>query len=328
MQIDFVIPWVDGSDPQWIARRSQYAANPEDWDESRFRDWGILPYWFRAVEQYAPWVHRIYFITWGHIPPWLNREHPKLRIVRHSDYIPEKYLPTFSSHTIELNLHRIEDLSEHFVYFNDDMFLNRKVTPEDFFYRELPRDCAILEAPLPLEDKDAFIHAQNNVITYLNSRFRKNAVLKRNPRLWFHPQYGKYNLKNLIHSPGKAFTGIKSFHLPSSMLKSTYEALWKQESELLDTTCSHKFRDIRDVNQYIMTFYNLCSGHFHPRSPNIGKCYGIERDNDALHRDILQGTHKAICINDHPGIANFAEEKEKLIAVFQHRYPNKSTYER
>ncbi|WP_331836427.1 hypothetical protein [Erysipelothrix piscisicarius] len=74
------------------------------------------------------WVNNVYLITYGHLPDFLNVDHPKLKIINHTDYIPSDYLPTFSSHTIELNMHRIEGLSEHFVYFNDDMFLNQPMS--------------------------------------------------------------------------------------------------------------------------------------------------------------------------------------------------------
>ena len=133
MQIDFVIPWVDGADPQWRRERHRFSRDPRDMEECRFRDWEILRYWLRAVEAYAPWVHAVHFVTCGQVPPWLNLHHPTLHFVCHRDYIPESYLPTFSSHTIELNFHRIPGLSEHFVYFNDDMLLNAPVEPEDFF---------------------------------------------------------------------------------------------------------------------------------------------------------------------------------------------------
>ena len=39
------------------------------------------------------------------------------------DYIPAECLPTFSANTIEMNVHRIPSLAEHFVFFNDDFFL-------------------------------------------------------------------------------------------------------------------------------------------------------------------------------------------------------------
>lgn len=80
-----------------------------------------------------PWVHKIYLITCGQVPDWMNKEaDDRLVIVNHSDYIPKEYLPTFSSHPIELNLHRIKELSEHFIYLNDDYFVINETSPEDF----------------------------------------------------------------------------------------------------------------------------------------------------------------------------------------------------
>ena len=107
--IDFVIIWVDGADPKWCEEESKYLPKSsfEDDKEVRYRDWDNLQYWFRAVEAYTPWVRTIHFVTWGHLPKWLKADHPKLHIVKHEDFIPEEYLPTFNSHTIELNLHRL-----------------------------------------------------------------------------------------------------------------------------------------------------------------------------------------------------------------------------
>ena len=126
MDIDFVIIWVDGSDKKWLHEKNKYQKNSINIDAeiNRYRDWDNLKYWFRGVEKYAPWVNNIFFVTWGHIPSWLNTNNPKLKIIKHTDFIPKEYLPTFSANPIELNLHRIEELSENFVFFNDDFFVS------------------------------------------------------------------------------------------------------------------------------------------------------------------------------------------------------------
>ena len=123
-KIDFVIMWVDGSDPKWLQEKNKYSTNKIDVDDAinRYRDMGTLKYWFRSVEKYTPWVNKIHFITCGHLPDWLNTNNPKLNIVKHEDYIPKEYLPTFSANPIELNLHRINELEEKFVLFNDEIF--------------------------------------------------------------------------------------------------------------------------------------------------------------------------------------------------------------
>lgn len=328
MQIDFVIPWVDGNDPKWRSIRNRYSKNPEDSHECRFRDWEILPFWFRAVETYAPWVHGIYFVTMDQIPAWLNTDHPKLHLIRHSDYIPDIYLPTFSSHTIELNFHRIPGLSEYFVYFNDDMFLNPPVDPEDFFYKGLPRDHAVLCNFCPMEAGDAYTHAQCNVMAVINRNFDKRRVLLKDPEKWFDPRDGKDFLKNVYGAATKFFSNFANQHLPSSMLKSTYEKVWQLELALLDQTCRNRFRSLGDVNQYIMSYYNLCCGNFRPRPTSFGKCYSIGRQSAELHRDIRQGIHKTVCINDNPGQMDFDREKSMLLSLYREKFPNKSSFER
>ena len=142
--IDIVIPWVDGSDPVWQADHAKYRASKSaDNHPARYREWGLFRYWFRGIEQNAPWVRKVHLLTYGHLPAWLEPDHPKLHIVNHRDFIPEEYLPTFSSHTIELNMHRIPDLAEHFLYFNDDVYLMKPSQPEDFFRDDLPCACRI-----------------------------------------------------------------------------------------------------------------------------------------------------------------------------------------
>ena len=93
-EIDFVILWVDGNDPAWREEfvRTRQAEN-DDASEIRYRDWRNLHYWFRSAERFAPWVRKVHFITWGHLPAWLRRDHPKLHIVNHRDFIPAEYSP-------------------------------------------------------------------------------------------------------------------------------------------------------------------------------------------------------------------------------------------
>ena len=139
-KIDFVVPWVDSSDEEWIQLYNKYRGVHVASDDARFRNWGIFKYWFRAVEKNAPWVNKVFLITNGTFPQFINPNHPKLVLVKHEDYIPKKFLPTFNAATIELNLNKISELSEQFVFFNDDFFLNAPVAPDYFFKNGLPCD--------------------------------------------------------------------------------------------------------------------------------------------------------------------------------------------
>ena len=143
-KIDFVILWVDGSDPRWLKQKNeQLKLQGANLPENRYRDYGTLMYLFRGIEKYASWVNKVYFITWGHIPDWMDINNEKLVIVKHEEFIPKEYLPTFNSNVIEMNLHRIENLSENFVLFNDDLFILNELLPTDFFENDLPKDMYI-----------------------------------------------------------------------------------------------------------------------------------------------------------------------------------------
>ena len=330
MTIDFVIPWVDGSDPIWREKKMRYSGgsimNAED--QARFRDWDILRYWFRAVEEYAPWVRYVFFITDNQVPDWLNIDHPKLKWIKHTDYIPAEYLPTFSSHTIELNYHRIPELSEYFVYFNDDMFLNAPVKPEDFFRKGLPCDSAVLDIFSPAHMGNPYVYTCFNDIAFLNSHFEKHQVLREHPMKWYNLKYGKKILKNIYYTFPNSFSNLFGLHIASSMLKSTYNEVWELEPELMHNTCTHKFRSWSDVNQYIFSYYNLCRGKFAPRRTNFGRCYSIEQDDEKMYDDLLCGKSKVVCVNDHPEISDFDREKAGLIAVFEKKFSGKSSFER
>lgn len=325
MKIDFVICWVDGNDPAWQTQRNRYSWQPLD--ESRYRDWDILKYWFRAVEAYAPWVNKIHFVTCGQHPRWLNWDHPKLHRVDHRDFIPEAYLPTFNSMAIELNLHRIEGLSEQFVYFNDDLFLNRPVTADDFFRDGLPMDTAVLTQLIPLAPGDPHVHAIGNNVAILNRHFNKKAVVRRHWRKWYTPLYGKQLLKNLLNAPGTKFSCFTLPHTASSMLRSTYEKVWALEPQALDTACREKFRASNGLNQYLMSQYNLCAGSFHPRSPKFSAYYQIGRDSQAMYQDLKQGDHKLLCLNDNADLTDFEKEKAALIRVLQEKFPDPCSFE-
>ena len=93
--IDIVLPWVDEKDTIWEAERKKWASKSGqgsfESSNVRFQCWDNLNLWFRAIEECMPWINKIFLITFGHIPSFLNTEHVKLRIVRHEEYIPFQY---------------------------------------------------------------------------------------------------------------------------------------------------------------------------------------------------------------------------------------------
>lgn len=143
--IDVVYTWVDDSDPHWRASRDALrgqltgaaggALHAQAANDSRYTSRDELKYSLRSIHQYAPWVRNIFLVTAGQVPSWLNTEFPGLRVVDHREIFADPYaLPTFNSHAIESQLHHIPELSEHFLYLNDDVFFGRPVQPGHFFH--------------------------------------------------------------------------------------------------------------------------------------------------------------------------------------------------
>jgi len=136
--IDIVFSWVDGNDPDYLAERARHLAewqvNAADAGAARYRQIDELRYAMRSVRAFAPWIRHIYIATDSTPPAWLDVDHPDVTIVRSEEFFADtSVLPTYNSHAIESQLHRIPGLSEHFLYSNDDMFFGRPVSPGLFF---------------------------------------------------------------------------------------------------------------------------------------------------------------------------------------------------
>lgn len=329
--IDFVIAWVDDSDPKWQAEKQKYAGEESSSVHSfDYQDWGLLPYWFRCIEKNAPWVRNIYFVTWGHVPEWLNTDHPKLIVIKHTAYIPEKYLPTFSSHTIELNLHRIPGLSEQFVYFNDDMYLLKEAEPGFFFKNGLPCDCAVIN-PIAPANKDCIASLMLTTAGVINENFSKRTAMRKNPWKWINAKYFPLVLLNLMFIPWGRYVGLYESHLPTSMLKSTYKEVWEKEYDLLDATCSRRFRDFKvDVNQWIMKDWQIASGRFAPRSIHAGRRFAINSVEEAVRcSKVISGQKSAmVCVNDHISDETYKEAAEIIRTAFDKNYGTKCSFEK
>ncbi|KDO35679.1 hypothetical protein SPRG_18839 [Saprolegnia parasitica CBS 223.65] len=139
--IDAVYTWVNGSDATWQQSKSHWlqhwrgrnATKDLASAENRFRDNDELRYSIRSLETYAPWIRRIFLVTDGQVPRWLDLSHPRITVVPHADIFPNaSHLPSFASPAIESHLDNIPGLAEYFLYFNDEVFLSAPVLPSDF----------------------------------------------------------------------------------------------------------------------------------------------------------------------------------------------------
>lgn len=336
--IDFVVTWLDSSDPEWQRQYNEYKGESLHGDKSdaRFRDWGFFKYWFRAVETNAPWVNRVFLITNGTVPKWIKRDHPKLVLVNHKDYIPSQFLPTFNSCTIELHINKIKELSEHFVYFNDDSYINNPITPEYYFVDGLPCDNnaeTFFNTTIYNPLDRFFIRISMFVdICVLNRHFNRSEVWRQSKRRWLGKHLGNMSRLTslfLILNKWKMFVGFNWKHTEQPFLKSVMDEAWEKEPGMLNESCT-RFREEVTLNPYFFRYWQFASNRFHPvKLDGTRKFRTTCKDVRHICRALKDDRVKSLCINDTPRCTNkdYEEVKAALLQAFNEKFPNKSSFE-
>lgn len=326
-KIDVVVTWVDFSDENWQKSYLKFVDNEKAKDKfvgakTRYAAQDTFKYFFRGIEKFAPWVNKVFFVTYGHTPAWLNKDADRLVIVKHEDFIPKEYLPTFNSNTILLNLHRIKDLSENFILFNDDMYLTNFCKESDFFYKNLPCDMAVIN-PIVAPDFDPFWDMMLNNVCLINKNFDKKTQILKNLGKWFSFKYGfKNNFRNFCGLFYKKFSGFYDCHLPNSHLKSVFSEIWEKEYSVCHATCLNKFRNSNDITEWTMKYWQLASGKFHPCA-KFKKGIFVSLRGESYKRMINKNKrYKMICLNDDK------DHMEDVDSYFKSFLPNKSAFEK
>jgi hypothetical protein len=241
--VDAVYTWVNGADPRWRRRRAEYAGegyHEEAANAARYLSRDELRYSLRSLAQYAPWIRQIYLVTDDQTPDWLNTEHPGITVVSHRDIFGDpELLPTFNSHAIESQLHHIEGLSEHFLYLNDDVFLGRLATPQDFFLANGLSRFFLSRAHVPFgrpseQDVPVSVAGKNNRAV-LEERF------------------------------GSVLTQ-KIKHVPHALRRSVIYEIEEEFTERHRATAGHRFRDLEDlsVTSSLHHYYAFLTGRAVP----------------------------------------------------------------
>lgn len=327
--IDFVVTWVDSNDPAWKAEFARYSGKIDNsknqFSEARFRDYGLLRYWFRGVEKFTPWVRKIHFVTCGQTPAWLNVNAPKLHLVSHSDYIPERYLPLFNSSVIELWLHKIPSLADKFVYFNDDFYVTSP-TPEDRFFKDgLPCDIAAFRFNT---GASLWSKCLENNIRLINKSFDKKAILHQHHDKWFSPEYGSMSTLTKLLQPYGKFLTLRIPHNAQPYLKSTFEKVWNRCRDDLERVSSNRFRSKEDYTQELFRTWQICMGNFTPYNTYTDtKMFPLLIKPGKGIEAVRKQSYKLVCLNDNARIRHYDKVMSDLRDAFQSILPEKSSYE-
>jgi hypothetical protein len=330
MDIDFVVTWVDMNDPKWQQDFASYSGKIDNTKNevtvARFRDNGLLKFWFRGVEKFAPWVRKVHFVTCGQHPEWLDITHPKLQLVNHKDYIPNQYLPCFNSNLIEIYMHKIPGLSEHFVYFNDDFFILDHLTQERFFTNGLPNDIAAFRINMGLS---LWNKCLRNNIKIINRRFDKKEVMERDHDKWYTKEYGdKARLTNLL-KPYNKFVTLRTPHNAQPYIKTTFEEVWEYAGKELTEMSSHRFRSPKDYTLELFKTWQICRSNFTPYNTykNTKMFPLVFRSGKAI-KAIREQSYKLVCLNDSEHIRNYDKTLHEIHSAFESILSGKSSFEK
>lgn len=294
--VDIILPYVDSTDPLWLEDFTN-TIKQDSPSPVRFRSWGTLKYVLRAIETYIPFVRDIILVVAreSQIPDWLNRD--KVRIIYHKDFIPEQFLPVFNSCTIEDFLYNIPDVSEQFLYTNDDIFPINPLQLEDFFIDGKP--------------KIKFTHY---------TKYAKDTIFRGQCRA---------SIDFISTAMGWGYMPPEELLVPAHsitpMLKSSVDKVGELcKDKFADTITS--LRSPCNVNQYIYSDYNFVTDNYVK-----GTCEYVYLDMMDNLTEVSYGftrsNLKIICINDSFGIKDYEKTQAGLIEILEQKYPQKSEYE-
>ncbi|KRV48130.1 sugar phosphotransferase [Wenjunlia vitaminophila] len=296
--IDVVYTWVDGEEPEMRAKRARYKGEgtadilDKEVNESRYTSHDELKYSLRSLRMYADFIRHIYIVTDGQKPHWLDDSAEGITVVDHRDIFPEGVLPVFNSHAIETRLHHIPGLSDHYLYFNDDVFVGRRITPEHFFHGS-----GAMRIPVsPLKIGLGKPHAEE---TATNSA-------SKNVRQLLFEKYGRITINNFMHTP-----------LPQQ--RATLRELEVMFPEDIARTTASRFRSPQDIAMTapLLYQYALITGRGFAAKFKF-RYVNISRPDADKRLDNLLRTRRFdfFCLND----VNVPPEEREAVSLRMHSF--------
>lgn len=309
--IDLVFLWVDGNDPVWAEKKAKTTGavtevNPENDAKARYSNNDELKYALRSVTQFAPWIRKIFIVTDNQTPDWLITSDPKITVVDHQEIIPNNALPCFNSSVIEYFLYKIPDLAEHFLFANDDMFINKPVNP-DFFFEE---------NGLP-------------IVRLKKHPFGKwEAILKKliGKKPGQYAQMVADATEKVAIKFGKYYKGVPHHNI-DAYLKTDYKAaVEKVFNEEIAKSQIHHVRTFGDMHRSAFSYYALAIGRAKLKYVQRTESSRILVFKHNFKQYIEKYNPVLFCLNDNQ---NSTDEHRKNIKPFlESVFPNKSSFEK
>ena len=241
-KIDAVITWVDGSEPNYQRKLKEYLTNNNTINR-QYLQANEINLCVASIVKYAPFIRKIFIVTDKQSPSLDSVKHivskEKIEIVDHEEIFRDniEFLPTFNIRSIDALLFKIKDLSEKFIYFNDDMFLVKKTNPEDWFVG----DKAVLTGNwVKTYNKKPIKIISQKIKSFFNMRPSFNA--------------SQSKAANIAGFNSKYF---KSYHCGRPQIKSIIKDFYNKNPEKLVDQIKYKFRDDRQYMPYSLCWHLL-----------------------------------------------------------------------
>lgn len=321
LKIDLVYLWVNNNDTEWKNKKAKYEKlqanktllSDDSNADCRYIDNQELKYSLRSVEKYAPWINHIFIVTDNQVPNWLNTKNPKISIVDHKEIIPEDALPTFNSISIENCICNIKNLSEFFLYANDDMFINAEITPAFFYDKNFYPICRFHRKP---------------------KEQRKSLYFKL-----------IYNAQDLIYKRYKVRYNYTPHHSIDAYRKSDFKKFQEIFKDEVNLCINSRFRNENNFERIAYLYYMCAIKHgrakiikkvdldlnpFTRIKNYITKKYSkdsiyISCDCEDPLLYIKEFTPKLFCLNDTEFVTD--SDRERCKNLLENLYPEKSEYE-
>lgn len=306
--VDVVFTWVNDRDEKWREKYQEALSQINSPiglyanDQARFANHDELYYSVHSVLKFLPWVRKVFIVTDEQVPTWYqdNEQYQKLEFISHHQIIDKKYLPTFNSHVIEANLFKIPDLSENFIYFNDDVFVARSLNREHFF-------------------------ASNDIASIFVAEKSLSSMRERGigtPTLFAASNSGR-----LLQEKYGISIDMPLVHTYIPLKKSMFELAWQLFPEHIEDFLPNKFRSNNDLN--LATFLVPWLMYINGKSVFTREiCYYFNiRTNNALvqYTKLLNKKYHgqqphSFCANDFNSQKNIPDYQQHLENMLQEYY--------
>lgn len=299
-KIDIIIPWLNPNE-DWYKEYSKYSKNEHP---GRIRDLGIFKYLLRSISKNCKWVNKVFIVLYDEKqkPDWLQ-ESDKLKVIYHKDFIPSKFLPNFNSVLTDMYFSFIEELSDNFIFMNDDMFFMKEIPETMYFENNLP------------------VH-QGSLV---NGIYRDKT-----PAQWKYIERNIYSFVSKLAGTDVLFT---TYHLPIPFNKTFQQFIWDKNNDF--------FNKIFE-NSKIRSNTNVCNWIFYGLEEVFKKCIlkPIYRSYPSICFDLRDGMNEAyirmlingryiVCFNDGDFLNhNFENIKKTIQKILNEKFPNKCEFEK